>query len=210
MKEKQKWASERPKLENARTLRGIYFIDPEDKEFAEYIKNARKKLELPTAPAMPFKRTKSRNGVTCYPKDDDKSRLTCKLEADETKRLRMEGIEPRIHEDHTAGKGDNSLHHYSFGAQLYSHASSNEKYRQQKKQWTKNGELEKISAWNLVKVRNKSEVIEEARTKGVKVHIASLMDICHLKNAELEKKHYGRRGKRTHFYGKFSNCWLLR
>ena len=24
----------------------------------------------------------------------------------------MEGIEPRIHEDHTAGKGDNSLHHY--------------------------------------------------------------------------------------------------
>ena len=39
--------------------------------------------------------------------------LTCILEADETKRLRMEGIEPRIHEDHIAGKGDNSLHHYN-------------------------------------------------------------------------------------------------
>ena len=25
----------------------------------------------------------------------------------------MEGIEPRIHEDHTAVKGDNSLHHYN-------------------------------------------------------------------------------------------------
>ena len=25
----------------------------------------------------------------------------------------MEGIEPRIHEDHSAGKGDNSLHHYN-------------------------------------------------------------------------------------------------
>ena len=32
-------------LENARKLRGIYFIDPEDMEFKETIKNARKKLE---------------------------------------------------------------------------------------------------------------------------------------------------------------------
>ena len=49
--------------------------------------------------------------------------------------------------------------------------------------------LEKISAWNLANVRNKSEVIQEARRKDVKVHFASLMDICHLKNSELEKKH---------------------
>ena len=49
--------------------------------------------------------------------------------------------------------------------------------------------LEKISAWNLTKVRSKKEVIDEARTKGAKVHFASLMDICHLKNAELEAKH---------------------
>ena len=47
---------------------------------------------------------------------------------------------------------------------------------------------EKIPAWDLTKVRSKSEVIDEARTKGVKVHFASLMDICHLKNAELETK----------------------
>ena len=39
------------------------------------------------------------------------------------------------------------------------------------------GKLEKISAWNLTKVRNKSEVIDEARTKGRKVHFASLIDI---------------------------------
>ena len=32
-------------------------------------------------------------------------------------------------------------------------------------------------------------MIDEARTKGIKVHFASLMDICHLKNAELETKH---------------------
>ena len=51
------------------------------------------------------------------------------------------------------------------------------------------GKLEKISAWNLRKVRSKKEVIDEARTSGAKVHVASLMDICHLKNAELEAKH---------------------
>ena len=55
LKEKQKWSNEKLHLENARKLRGIYFIDPEDKEFKETIKNARKKLETPVAPAMPCK-----------------------------------------------------------------------------------------------------------------------------------------------------------
>ena len=52
-----------------------------------------------------------------------------------------------------------------------------------KQQWTNNWEnSRKILAWQLTKVRNKSEVIDEAR----KVHFASLMDICHLKNAEFK------------------------
>ena len=54
------------------------------------------------------------------------------------------------------------------------------------KEWEK---LENIPAWDITKVRNKSEVTDEARTKGIKVHFVSLMDICHLKNAELETKH---------------------
>ena len=33
----------------------------------------------------------------------------------------------------------------------------------------------------LTKVRNKKEVIDEAKAKGRKVHFASLMDLCHLK-----------------------------
>ena len=41
--------------ENARKWRGIYFIDPEDTEFKETIKNARKQLETSVAPAMPCK-----------------------------------------------------------------------------------------------------------------------------------------------------------
>ena len=54
------------------------------------------------------------------------------------------------------------------------------------KEWQK---LKKIHAWQLAKVRNKNAVIDEARNKGRKVHVASLMDMCHLKNAELEAKH---------------------
>ena len=51
LKEKQKWSEERIHLENDRKLRGIYFIDPEDTEFKETIKNARKKLETSVARA---------------------------------------------------------------------------------------------------------------------------------------------------------------
>ena len=42
LREKHKWAIEKPKLDNARRLRGICFIDFEDKEFKETIRNARK------------------------------------------------------------------------------------------------------------------------------------------------------------------------
>ena len=60
------------------------------------------------------------------------------------------------------------------------------------KEWEK---LEKISAWNLTKVRSKKQVIEEARTSGEKVHFASLIDMCHLKNAELDAKHQTYKGR---------------
>ena len=53
-------------------------------------------------------------------------------------------------------------------------------------EWEK---LEKITAWQLTKVRNKKDVIEEAKNKGRQVHFASLMDPRHQKNSELEP-HY--------------------
>ena len=59
----------------------------------------------------------------------------------------------------------------------------------------KREKLEKVLAWQLTKVRNKKEVIEEARNECRKVHFASFMDLCHLKNSELEpqyQKHKGR------------------
>ena len=59
----------------------------------------------------------------------------------------------------------------------------------QKQQWIESGEkLEKIPAWQMTKVRNKKEVIAEARNEGRTVHFASLMDVCHIKNSELEPR----------------------
>ena len=44
--EKQHWALETTKLDNARKLMAINFIDPEDVEYKKTVKHARKKLEL--------------------------------------------------------------------------------------------------------------------------------------------------------------------
>ena len=102
------------KLDNARRLRGIYFIDPEDMEFKETVRNARKKLETLMAPAMPCKTCKkSMKGEIRSKTNDFKSKFACILEARESTRLRMEESLPKHHEDHIAGRGDNSQQHYN-------------------------------------------------------------------------------------------------
>ena len=102
LKEKQKWSEEKVHLENARKLRGIYFLDPEDKEVKETIKNARKKLETSVAPAMPCKISRNCGSGGS---DKNKKKLACILEADESTRMRIGNSIPHHHEDHIAGKG---------------------------------------------------------------------------------------------------------
>ena len=196
LKEKQKWSNEKPKLDNARRLRGIYFIDPVDKEFKETIKNARKNLETPMDPAMPCKTCKkNKHGETRGKTHDFKSKFACVLEASESIGMRMEESLPNHHEDHIAGKGDNSLQHYNL-VHKFIHVPQAMKIPAGKatvdKEWEK---LENIPAWDKTKVRNKSEVIDEARKEGRKVHFASLMDFRHLKRAELETKHQKYKGR---------------
>ena len=116
-------------------------------------------------------------------------RLACILEASEPTRLRMGESLPNHHQDHIAGKEDDSLQHYN-SVHKFILMPLAMKIPAAKaavdKEWEK---LEKISAWNLTKVRSNKEVIDEARSKGAKVHFASLMDICNLKDADLEAKH---------------------
>ena len=191
LKEKQKWAEEKIHLDNARKLRGIYYIDPEDKEYKETIKNARKKLETSVAPAMPCEIMKNCGSGS----DKNTTKLACILEANESTRMRMGNSEPHNHEDHIAGKGENSLQHYNLVHKFIPMPQAMKIPAAKAavdKEWEK---LEKISAWNLTKVKSKKTVIDEARTMGATVHFASLMDICHLKNAELEAKHQKYKGR---------------
>ena len=77
----------------------LYFVKK------KIIKNARKKLETPMAPAMPCKKSKkSKHGETRSKTNDFKSKFACILEANESTRMRVEESLPKYHEDHIAGK----------------------------------------------------------------------------------------------------------
>ena len=128
LKEKHKWSDEKPKLDNARRLRGIYFIDFEDRKFKETIKNARKKLETPMALLCKTSK-KCKHRKTRCKTNEIKSKLACILEASESTRLRTEESLPNYREDHIAGKGDNFTATLHFGTQIYSYASSHEDTR---------------------------------------------------------------------------------
>ena len=58
-------------------LRGIYFIDPEDKEFKETIKNARKKLETDGSCYALQDKQESKHGETRGKTNEIKSKLAC-------------------------------------------------------------------------------------------------------------------------------------
>ena len=137
LKEKQKWSNEKLHLENARKLRGISFIDPEDKEFKETIKNARKKLETSVVPAMHCKIMKKNCGSGAS--NQIKTRLACILEAGESTILRMGKSLPNHRGDLVAGKGDNSLQHCSL-VHTFIPMPQAMKIPAAKEQWTRNGE----------------------------------------------------------------------
>ena len=145
---------------------------------------------MPMALDMPGEASKKgKHGATRGKSNEINSKLACILEASESTRLRMEESLPTHHEDHAAGKVDNSLPHYNLvhkviplpQAMKFPAATA-----AVEKEWEK---AEKIPAWNITKVKNKSEVMDEARKKAQKFILPHLMDICHLKNAELEEKH---------------------
>ena len=87
-----------------------------DTEYKETIKNARKKLETSVAPAMPCKITKNCGSGAS-------NKVQTKLAST---RMRVGNSIPHHHEDHIAGKGENSLQHYKLGSQIFSFASSYE------------------------------------------------------------------------------------
>ena len=97
------------------------------------------------APAMPCKIVK--NGRSAR-SNKIKTKLACILETDESTRMRMGNSEPHNHEDHIAGKGENSLQHYNLVHKFIPMPQAMKIPAAKAavdKEWEK---LEKISAWS--------------------------------------------------------------
>ena len=105
----------------------------------------------------------------------------CIVDTHESTRKRLQSSLPKDHEDHIAGKGYNSISHYTL-VRKFIPMSQAMKIPDAKaavdKEWKK---LETIPAWQLDKVKSKKVVFLEAQRDKHKVHFATLMDICHLK-----------------------------
>ena len=135
---------------------------------------------------MPCKTyNKNKHGETRSKTNDFKSKFPCILDASESTRMRMEeslyrNIMRTILQEKVTIHCNITIMVHKFISKPQAMKIPAGKAAVDK-EWEK---LEKIPAWDITKVRNKSEVIDEARTKGMKVPFASLMDICHLKNAE--------------------------
>ena len=188
-KEEHEWAIEKPKLDNVRRLRGIYIIDPEDGEYKETTKNERKKLEIPMEAGM-----------------------SCKMEAKKHSKLRETADESdesdKIQKDksmHVSWKLINNLREsvwnplYQkimkitsqvkdtirkvtaiFSAQIYSDAPSDENSGCERRSGQRVGEARKVVSVAI----EQGTVILEAEREKKNVQFASLMDTCHLKNAD--------------------------
>ena len=184
------------KINNARQLIGIFCIEPNDEEFKFTIKAARRKLEVPMPAAMPCKIPIKSSDETYRNIGKRQTRFACVVDADESTRPRVQGAVHKSHQDHVTAIGMNSMTHYSLVHKFIPMLQAFKILDAEaavEKEWEK---LENIPAWQLTRVRNKKDVIDEARNKGRKVHVASLMDLCHLKNSELEPKfHMGKHAK---------------
>ena len=192
---KQRWAIEKPKLDYARQVRLMFFNEPNDEEFKLTMKATRRKLEVLMPAAMPCRIPKRSSGETHRNIGKRRTRFACIVDADESTRPRLEGAGNKPHQDHITAKGMNSITHcslvYKFIPMPQAFKISDAKAAVEKEC----EKTEKNPAWKLTKVRNKNEVIEEARNKGRQIHFASLMDLCHVKISELEpnsQKYNGR------------------
>ena len=193
-RKRQEWANEKPKLDNAQRLRGIYFIDPEDGEYKEIIKNARRKLEVPVDAGNALQ---ERNKETLqlsgnwsgelWIRQDSKNKA-CMYRGGSWVHETTFGIisTERSWRSHRRQRiqFDDTL---QLGSQVYSDASSDE-----------NSRCEGSSGQGMEEARNKTSLAvgqSEEQKKLFwkhkdtnKVHFAALMDICHHKHTELEPK----------------------
>ena len=124
-----------------------------------------------------------------------KTRSSCITEAHESTRQRVESVTKRIHEEHIAGKGQNSVLHYNLVHKFIPMPQAMKIPDAKAAVDKERKKLQTIPAWDVRKVKSKKEVIKEAQKNNNKVHFASLMDLCPLKNSELEPQFQKYKGR---------------
>ena len=150
------WSTEKPKLDNARKWTGIYYINPDDMEFKDTLKNARKN-EMPLESAVPCK-------IVCTKDTFRRTRYACIIEAHESTRTRSGTTQPRDHEDHVAENGFNTLSqkissvHKPFPPHQAMKNPDAKAAGDRDWEW-----LENLPAWQVTKIKSKREVIEKAQ-----------------------------------------------
>ena len=116
----------------------------------------------------------------------------------ESTRQRLESSPPKDHEDnedHIAEKGYYSMSHYIWGTKTCSDTQARKVLDAKSRSGQGTEEGRNDPAWQLDRVKGKEEIILEAQWDNEKVHFATLMDICHLKNADIEPKFQKRQGR---------------
>ena len=91
-KESKYGSIEKPKLDDARRLRNMFFCQPEDEEFKLIMKNGRQKLEVLMPAALLCKLQPDKYREACRTVEEHKTKSACIVEADESLRKRMEGF----------------------------------------------------------------------------------------------------------------------
>ena len=177
------WAKEKPKLEEAQAARGFKYVSEDDEDYARLIDEARVRLAPHEAPAMPC------IAYGCYAGGDpdfiaggDPGSIAG---GDPSFIARGEKKRRRKHQDHTAPKGYASVDLFALvhtPIPIGKAMRIPEAKKAIDEEWHSQ---ENKTTWNTKKVRPKAEVIAEAERMKVSVHFGKLMDLCHLKHAEL-------------------------
>ena len=134
-REKQEWAKKKPKLDNARRLRGIFFIDLEEQNCKETLKQMQgenwKDLRHPSCKEKKRKKLQMASRKCLHKRRLHPRRLQNNhgriVESHESTKQRVESFQPENHEDHKAGKGFTSMTHCNLAHKFIPMHQSDEK-----------------------------------------------------------------------------------
>ena len=185
---KRHWAHKMPKFDNARTWRGISYIEPDDMEFKDTITNARKKLEVTLESVMPCESSNQQEAAFLALNNSRKSRCACIIWSPRiNQNAHWDDWTQRSWRSHL-GERVQFVDSLQPCAQNYFFTPSNENPGCESRSWQKMGKARKFASMASDEIQQqKRGVIEKAQKEERSVHFATLMDLC-LKDSKLELK----------------------